>query len=108
MKDKNGKEITIGEFFKRWGQGIKNVTSNPTPLERLTIERNGTLITLMGLIISLIVLIIYRDKFVVEWFSYGLMLIFIGNIITTNLKLQGVREQLKRIKEFERGTNGYK
>lgn len=97
-KDKEGNKITYSEFFKRWGEGIKNVAKNPTPLEKISIESRATFINLIGLITCLIVLIIYRDKFFVNWFAYGLMLIFIGNSITTGLKFIGLNEQKKFLK----------
>lgn len=100
-KDKSGKKITWSEFFTRWGNGIKQVASNPSPLERVTIESRGTFINLIGFIVCFITLIIFRDKFFVSWFTYGLMLIFIGSIITTGLKYFGLREQKKLLESME-------
>ena len=101
MKDKEGKEITFKEFMKRWGDGIKQVTKNPTPLEKVSIELNGTFVMFIGLIVCFITLIIFRDKFIVSYFAYGLILIFIGNIMTTGLKLFGLREQKKFLNSLE-------
>lgn len=95
MKDKSGKDITMTEFFQRWKEGIKNVTTNPTPLEKVSIEINSTFVTLAGLITCFIVLIIFRDKFFVSWFSYGMMLIFFGNIISTGMKFINLKNQKK-------------
>lgn len=101
VKTKSGEVITMGEFFKRWGKGIKNVATNPSPLEKITIEYRATFINLTGLVTCLIALIIFRDKFFVSWFAYGLILIFVGTIITTALKYFGLREQKKFLKSLE-------
>lgn len=100
-KDKKGDSITYREFFKRWRGGIKNVVSNPSPLEKINIELNGTFITLVGLVVCFIALIIFRDKFFVTWFAYGLLLIFAGNIVTTGLKFFGLKEQKRFLNELE-------
>jgi len=100
-KDKKGKQITWEEFFSRCKDGIKQVVTQPTPLEKVSIELRATFITLIGLIICLLTLIIFRDKFLVSWFAYGLILIFAGNILTTGLKYFGLREQRKFLKGLE-------
>ncbi|MFP4457175.1 MAG: hypothetical protein ACLFPS_05890 [Clostridia bacterium] len=94
---KDGTKITWKEFFKLWKEGIQNLT----PLQRLSNESRGTLITLIGFVVALIAMIIYRDKFIVSWFAYGLILVFIGNIYTTALKWLGIRQQLKFFKSTE-------
>lgn len=100
-KDKDGNELGFKLWMKKWKKGISNVTKNPTPLEKVNIELNGTFVTLIGLIVCLITLIIFRDKFFVNWFAYGLILIFVGNIMTTGLKFFGLREQKKFLKSLE-------
>ena len=99
MKTKTGEEITIKEWMKRWKKGIKNVATNPTPIERLNQESYGTLTTLIGFIACLVVLIIFRKSFFTHWFAYALILVFIGNIWTTGLKFIGIRQSLKMFKE---------
>ena len=79
MKDKSGKKITKKEFISRWKEGIANIT----PLQRLTNEAQSTLIMLVGFIMCLGAIIIYREKFIVNWFAYGLILIFIVNVWST-------------------------
>lgn len=101
-KTKTGEIISWEEWFKRWGQGIKNVASNPTPLEKVTIEKRATFINLLGLIVCLVALIVFKDKFFVSWFAYGLILIFIGTLITTGLKYLGLKEQKKFLKELNK------
>jgi hypothetical protein len=104
-KTKSGEQITWKEWFSRAGKGIKQVATNPTPLERVSIESRATFINLTGLIICLTAIIIFRDKFFVNWFAYGLILIFIGGIITTGLKYLGLREQKKFLKGFNKPDN---
>jgi hypothetical protein len=98
MKTKSGEIISLSEWIKRWKQGIKNVATNPTPIERLNQESYGTLTTLIGLIACLVVLIIYRESFFTHWFAYALILVFVGNIWTTGLKYIGIRQSLKLFK----------
>lgn len=108
MRDKKGNKITYAEFFKRWRSGINNVVSNPTPLERVNMELNGTFIMLLGLITCLITIFFFMDKFFVNWFAYGLILIFIGNIMTTGLKFFGLKEQRRFLKSLEIGGENEK
>jgi len=96
MKTKAGEQITFKEFLKRWKEGIQNMS----PQQKLINESRGTFITLIGFIVGAVALIIYKDKFV-SLFAYGLILIFIGNIWTTALKLMGIRQQLKFFKKAE-------
>lgn len=105
-KDKSGKKISWGEFFIRWGKGIKNVAKNPTPMERLTIESRAAVINLTGMWVCLFALIIFRDAFFVSWFAYGLMLIFSANIVTTGMKYFGLKEQKKFLKNLESEKGG--
>ncbi|HJX50863.1 MAG TPA: hypothetical protein VJ438_05380 [Candidatus Nanoarchaeia archaeon] len=96
-KDKDNKEITFKEFMSRFKSGIENIT----PLQRFTNEARGNLITLIGFIVALIAMIIYRDKFIVSWFAYGLILVFAGNIVTTGLRWLALRQQVKFFKNLE-------
>ena len=102
-KTASGEVISTKEFFKRWKEGIKNVTKNPTPLEKVTIELRGTFINVLGILTCLVVLIIYRNEFVVVWFSYGLILIFLGSLITVGMKLIALRQQKKFLKKLNLG-----
>jgi len=97
FKDKDGNKLTTKEFFSRWKSGIQNLT----PIQKLTNETRGTFITLIGSVVCLIALIVYRDRFFVNWFAYGLILIFLGNIITTGLKWLSMKQQLKFFKDTE-------
>jgi len=97
LKDKEGNKLSVGEFLKKWGEGIKNLN----PIQKLTNESRATLITLIGSITCLIALIIFRNKLIVSWFAYGLILIFIGNTWNTGLKLIGLRQQLRYFKNTD-------
>ena len=95
MKDKAGKEITFKEFIQRWKEGIINIT----PIQKLTNEIRGAFITLLGFILSFIAIIFLREK--IGWLAYGLILIFLGNIITTFLKWNSLKQQLIYFKRME-------
>ena len=102
-KIKSGEKITWSDWFKMWGNGIKQVATNPTPLEKLNIEIRATFINLIGVTTCLTALIIFREQFFVSWFAYGLILIFVSTLITTTLKFFGLREQKKFIKNLNQG-----
>ena len=104
-KDKQGNDLGFKLWMKKWGEGIKQVATSPTPLERLTIELRATMINLIGMIVCLIALIVYKESFFVDWFAYGLMAIFVANIITTGLKYFGLHEQKKLLKSFQVDLN---
>lgn len=101
-KTKDSEKISWKEFFLRWKKGIENLT----PSQKLTNEIKGTLITLIGFVIATIALIIYRKELIVSWFAYGLILVFVGSIITTGLKWLGLRQQLKMLKRIEEQLKG--
>jgi len=102
IKDKKGNRLTTREFLTRWKEGIQNLT----PVQRLTNEARGNAISFVGLLVALVALIIYRDKLIVSWFAYGLILVFLGNAWTTGIKWLGLRQQLKLFKTIdEQATN---
>ena len=86
---KDGEVITWGEFMQKWKHGIENLT----PLQKITNELRGTFITLIGFIVSFIAVIYAREG--IGIISYGLILIFLGSIITTGLKWISLRQQIK-------------
>lgn len=97
LKDKLGNKISITEFFKRWGEGIKNLT----PAQKITNEARATAISTIGSFICLIALIIFKDKLIVSWFAYGLILVFVGSTWNGALKWIILRQQLKYFKDFD-------
>jgi len=94
-KDKLGNYLTWREFFKRWKYGIENLS----PTQKLSNESRGSFISLIGFIISFFAVIYMRNK--IGLLSYGLILIFLGSIITTGLKYLSLRQQLKYIKNLD-------
>jgi hypothetical protein len=94
-KTKTGEVITWKEAGKRFKQGIDNIT----PLQKLQNEIRGTLITLLGFIVAFIAVIIKRES--IGLLAYGLILIFLGSIITTGLKYLGMKQQLKFFKNID-------
>ena len=95
-KDKEGKKITAKEFTKRFKEGIGNMT----PMQRLTNEVRSTFIMLVGYILGLISLVIYRKSFVVQWFTYALIIIFLGASWGQFTKWFALRQQLKLLKNM--------
>lgn len=104
LKDKDGNKLSAGEYLKKWGEGIKNLT----PLQRILNESRATLITLIGSIVALVSLIIFRDRMLVSWFAYGLILIFLGNSWSQGLKWLGLRQQIKLMKNLEGSSTNIK
>ena len=97
-KTKAGEEISWSEFFKRWGEGIKNLT----PQQKVNNEFNATIVMLVGFIAALVSLIIFRDKLPITWFTYGLILIFAGNTWSTLIKAIGFYQQKAFFRNIER------
>ena len=56
---------------------------------------------LIGYVIGLISLVIYRELFVVQWFTYALIIIFLGATYGQVIKLFALRTQLKLFKGIE-------
>ena len=92
---KSGEDISFKEFMIRWKKGIANIT----PLQKLQNEVKGTFITLLGFIVSFIAVIIMRVK--IGLLAYGLILIFLGSIITTGLRFLSLKQQLKLFNTME-------
>ena len=106
MKDKEGNYLTTKEYFKRWGEGIKNLT----PQQKVSNEFNATVVMLVGFITCLVTLVIFRDKLIVSWFAYGLILIFARNNWINLIKLIGLYQQKQVFKNIEEqlGEDGEK
>lgn len=96
-KDKEGKKITGKEFWNRFKEGINNIT----PVQKIENEARGSFIMCLGYLVGLISLIVYRKSFVVELFTYALMLIFIGALWSNVIKWLALRTQLKVFKGIE-------
>ena len=90
---KSGEKITWKEFMSRWKKGIEGMT----PVQKVTNELRGTFISLLGYIVSIIAVIWKREA--IGLLAYGLILIFLGSIISTGLKYIALRQQLKSMKD---------
>jgi hypothetical protein len=101
-KDKEGKKISFKEFLSRFKEGIKNIT----PVQKIQNELISSLISLSGSILCLIALIIFREKLLVNWFAYGLILIFVGTIYSNLIKSIGLYQQKRVFKQIENTING--
>lgn len=101
MKDKEGNHLTFKKYMKLWGEGIKNLT----PQQKVSNEYNATIVMLIGFIVALVALIIFREKLIVSWFAYGLILIFAGNCWVTVIKLIGFYQQKQFFKNVEEQMN---
>lgn len=100
-KKKNGEIISWKEYFSLWKIGIQNLS----PQQKVSNEFSGTLVTLVGFIVCIIVLIIFREKLLVSWFAYGLILIFAGNTWVTIIKCIGFYQQKLFFKNIEKQIN---
>ena len=94
---KEGEKISWKEFGRRWKEGINGIT----PQQRLKNELISTGISEVGYIVGLIALIIFRDKLLVSWFAYGLILIFVGSVWATGLKFLITKQQLNSFKNTD-------
>lgn len=99
-KTKSGEKISWKEFFARWKDGIENIT----PAQRIKNELISNSITFVGYVVGLVALIVFREKLIVSWFAYGLMLIFFGMIWGNGLKLLGIIQQLKFFKSMDKNS----
>ena len=96
-KKKDGTKITWKEFFKLWKIGISNIT----PVQRIKNEVRSTFTMLIGYLVGLISLIIYRKAFVVQWFTIALIIIFLGATWSNLIKWFALRQQLKSSSKFD-------
>ncbi len=95
-KTKSGEKIDAKEFAKRFKEGLQSIT----PLQRLQHEQRATFIMLVGYLIGLVSLIIFRKEFAVSWFTYALMIIFVGAAYGQGIKLFALMTQLKLFKDM--------
>ena len=95
-KTKIGEKIDAKEFFKKWKKGINSIT----PLQKLQNEQRATFIMMVGYLVGLISLVIYREAFVVVWFTYALIIIFFGALFGQVIKYLTLRTQLKLFKDL--------
>jgi len=96
-KDKNKNWITAKEFFSRFSDGVKNIT----PVQKIKNESRATFTMFIGYLVGLVSLIIYRKLFVVQWFTYALIIIFLGASWSNAIKWFVLRQQVKLFSQFD-------
>ena len=89
FKTKSGERIGWAEAGRRFKEGLANIT----PIQKLSSEIRGTFITLLGFIVSFGAVIWKREA--IGLLAYGLILIFLGSIITTFLRWLGLKQQMR-------------
>jgi len=99
-KDKEGNKLTAKEFAKRFKDGIEMMT----PLQKIKNEVRSTFTMFIGYLVGLVSLIIYRDAFVVQWFTYGLIIIFLGATWSNGIKWFALKAQLKSLKGLDESS----
>lgn len=92
---KTGEKISWKEALKRFKRGVEEIT----PIQKLTNDIRGTFITLFGYIFALGAVIWKFNT--IGALAVGLILIFLGSIITTGLTWLSLRKQLKFIKNLD-------
>ena len=104
LKDKSGKKITPTEFMTRWKNGMQNLR----PAQRTANDIVSSFIILIGFIASVIALIFFSSSFGLV--TYGLIVIFLGNIYANTIKLFSLFGQYKIYKNIDKqlgGQNGF-
>jgi len=96
-KDKNGDKLTGKEFRARFKEGINMIT----PIQKLKNDVRSTFTMFIGYIVGLVSLIVYRQAFVVQWFTYALIIIFLGATWSNAIKFLALRSQLKLLTAFD-------
>jgi len=102
LKDKSGKKITPKEFKDRWVKGMQNLS----PAQRTQNDIASSIIILIGFIASVVALIFFSSSFGLV--TYGLIIIFLGNIYANVIKLFSLFGQLKIYKNIEKQLSGGK
>ena len=96
-KDKQGNKLTPKEFGSRFKEGISLIT----PIQKIKNESRATFIMLVGYVVGLVSLIIYRKLFVVQWFTWGLIIIFVGATWSYLFKWIALIQQVKLFKKMD-------
>ena len=90
IKDKQGKDYTIRQFFAKWKSGMQGIT----PLQMQQSQRWGYLITIAGIIYGIVYSALTK--------SWWLSIILIGSLIVIATQLIGCWQQIKVLKDQER------
>jgi len=87
MRDKEGNYLTLKEYFKRWGEGIQKIT----PLQQTSIQRNGIVLVLIGVVIGLC------STFATG--TWWLFIILCGSLFLTIVNFIGIIQRLKVLRD---------
>ena len=90
---KTGEELTLKQFFKKWGKGIEGISM----IQQLKTQIMGTWIVVSGMLAGMIVNAIVRLKSVWWW----LEIILCGSLIITSMQLVGTLQKYWRQKQVE-------
>jgi len=90
-KTKDGERIDWKEFFRRWGEGIKEIT----PKQKLKTQLLGTRISIVGLLLGLGVSIYAWEK------MWWVGIVLIGAIINMSVQYLGFKQQLNQFNKMD-------
>ena len=94
-KTKSGEVISYKEAIKRWKEGMQNLR----PVQRTFNDLVACIVVLIGFIVSVGALIFFNKTFGAV--TYGLIIIFLGNIYSNTIKLFSLFGQYKLHKGIE-------
>lgn len=89
-KARDGVELTLKQFFKRWEKGIEGIT----PLQQKFTQLLGIWIVISGIIAGIVVNLLVQMKDVWWWVT----IILVGSLIITVMQLIGTYQSYKRYK----------
>ena len=92
-KARDGSELTLKEFFKRWGKGIEGITA----LQQTRTQMLGTWIVISGMLGGIIINFLIRLKDVWWW----LEIILFGSLIITSMSMVGIYQKFKILKRVD-------
>ena len=90
MKTKTGENISLGEFFKRWKQGMDGINQ----YQALKVQILGNTIIIIGLLSGIVISIIGIKNL------WWLLLILVGGLFNQSVTLLTTYANYKRLKPF--------
>jgi ABC-type multidrug transport system fused ATPase/permease subunit len=99
-RTRSGEVISYKEAGRRWKEAMQNLT----PAQRTANDISSSIIILIGFIASIVALIFFSSTFGLV--TYGLIIIFLGNIYANVIKLFSLFGQYKLYKNIEKQIGG--